>query len=123
MPLEITMRHIRALAGKRGYRVMVDDSHLHIIQKRNERVKQSFDIHAPFMFDPSCTQQFTFICVYFWVRGYCLSYEENKTIRIERAEHHPESHEMRNELAANKQKKKRSFSQGKSNGGWEYGDK
>src|ERR1700730_4299470 len=81
----ITMRHIRALAGKRGYRVIMDDTHLHVIKKSDEQITRAFDLHEPFRIDPPCTQQFTFMCIYFWIRGYDLTYEEPTMVRIERA--------------------------------------
>ena len=85
----ITMRHIRALAGKRGYRVIMDAPYLHVIKKSDEQISRSFDLHDPFRIDPSCTQQFTFVRIYFWIRGYDLTYEEPTMVRIERARHHP----------------------------------
>jgi hypothetical protein len=89
MSIEITMRHIRALAAKRGYRVIVDIPSIHVIKKSDERIKHTFDLETPFRIDPPCTQQFTFICVSFWIRGYDLACEEKKTVRIQRARHHP----------------------------------
>ena len=85
----ITMRHIRALAGKRGYCVIRDDAHLHVVNKSNEQIICSFDLHDPFRIDPLCTQQFTLIRIYFWLRGYHLTYEEPTTVKIACAEHHP----------------------------------
>ncbi len=84
----ITMRHIRALAGKRGYRVSMDDTHLYVIDKSDKQIACSFDLHDPFRIDPLCTQQFTFMRTYLWIRGYDLTYEEPTTVRIEHARHH-----------------------------------
>jgi hypothetical protein len=90
MSLEITIRHVRALAGKRGYHVIVEDSHIHVIKKCDEQIRRSFDLHDPFRIDPPCTQQFTFLCIYYWIRGYHISSEEKAMVRIEPARHHPE---------------------------------
>ncbi len=85
MSIEMTMRHIWALAGKRGDRVIVYGIHIHVIKKDNEQIRQSFDLH-----DPSYTQLFFFIQNYLWIRGYLLTYDEERTaIKIERAIHHP----------------------------------
>jgi hypothetical protein len=88
MSIEITMKHIRALAGKRGYRVIVDIPHIHVIKKSDEHVKHTFDLDAPFGIDPARAQQFTFICISFWIRGYDLTCEEKQTVRVQRASHH-----------------------------------
>jgi hypothetical protein len=89
MSLEITIRHIRALAGKRSYRVIVEDSHIHVIKKCDEQIRRSFDLHEPFEIDPPSTGQFTFMRIYCWMRGYELTSKEQATVRIERAMHHP----------------------------------
>jgi hypothetical protein len=89
MSLEITMRHIRALAGKRGYRVFVDGTHLHLIGKSDGQRRQTFDVDSPFRIDPPYTQQFTLLCLFLWLQGYDLTYEEPTTVKIDRAIHHP----------------------------------
>ena len=88
----ITMRHIRALAGKRGYRVQMGDAHLVVTNKNDEQITCSFDVPDPFCLDPLCTQQCTFMRVYLWIRGYDLTYEEPTMVRIERARRHPAWH-------------------------------
>lgn len=88
----ITMRHIRALAGKQGYHVRINDTYLCMINKSDEQISRSFDLHAPFRIDPPYTQQCTFMRISLWIRGYDLTYEEPITVRIEPARHHPAWH-------------------------------
>lgn len=84
----MTLRRIRALAGKRGYRVIVDDTHLYVLNKSDEQIACSFDLRDPFRIDPLCTQQFILVRIYLWIRGYDLTYEEPPIVRIERARNH-----------------------------------
>ena len=73
----ITMRHLRALAGKRGYRVLLDGTHLSMIC-----MILSVLIRSPLSSLPS-------YALIFGYGGYSLSYEEPATVRRERARHHP----------------------------------
>ncbi len=85
---EITMRHIRVLAGKRGYRVHMDKTHIHIIKKSDERITRSFDLNDPFGLDPPYARQFLFTRIYFWICGYDITAQEYANVHIACANHH-----------------------------------
>lgn len=89
MTTEITLRHIQVLAGKRGFRVIVDAPYIHVSKKSNEHLRQSFDLRTPFRVDLQHTQQFTFFRIYLWIRGYDLFCKEENIVQIQRARHHP----------------------------------
>ena len=85
-----TLRHIRALASKRGFSVTVDETIWMIVHKRFEQIQASFDLADPFSIDPASAQQFTLTRAYYWLRGYDLSYADNAKVLIRQGRSHPD---------------------------------
>jgi hypothetical protein len=84
-----TLRHIRALASKRGFSITLDDTIVHIVHKHCEQIQSSFDLSDPFRIDPALAQQFAFTRAYYWMRGYDLSYADNAKVLMRRGRSHP----------------------------------
>ena len=85
----LTLRHIRAVAGRRGFSVTLADTVVYITHKHREQINSSFDLSDPFEVDPKCAYQFTCTRAYYWIRGYDLSYLGNAKVLICRGRSHP----------------------------------
>jgi hypothetical protein len=85
----LTLRHIRALATKRGFSVRQEGSVLHIVHIRCPQIQSCFDLAAPFRIDPTAARQFTLTRAYYWLRGYDLSYADNRKVLMRRGRSHP----------------------------------
>jgi hypothetical protein len=84
-----TLRHIQAIASKRGFSVTLADPVVSLVHKHVEQINASFDFSDPFKLDPACTHQFTCTCAYYWIRGYDLSSADNANVPIRRGRSHP----------------------------------
>jgi hypothetical protein len=85
----LTLRHIRALAAKRGFSVRQEGTVLQIVHTRCAQIQSCFDLSDPFRLDPAAARQFTLTRAYYWLRGYDLSYADNRKVLMRRGRSHP----------------------------------